>query len=96
MPIYEYACSNCGQTHEILQKVDDPAPQQCPSCAKSNTLSKLMSRSAFHLKGGGWYKDLYASAKPKQQESKKEKSKDKGAAKADTDKKPAAKSEKQT
>jgi len=63
MPIYEYICSECEEIQEILQKVEESAPKSCPKCQKSNTLSKLVSNSAFHLKGGGWYKDLYSSPK---------------------------------
>jgi len=63
MPIYEYICSECQEIQEILQKVNENNPQVCPKCNKNNTLSKLVSNSAFHLKGGGWYKDLYSSPK---------------------------------
>lgn len=73
MPIYEYRCQKCGHELEVMQKVDDPAPGTCPSCQTENTLERLMSRSSFHLKGGGWYSDLYGSAK-----------KDSGTAKADS------------
>lgn len=109
MPIYEYVCSACGDTHELLQKIGESAPRQCPSCAKEGTLGKLMSRSAFHFKGGGWYKDLYASAKPKQKETKQQKTESgekadsgktesvkKEPAKADSGKKETAKAGKKT
>ncbi|MEM7495995.1 MAG: zinc ribbon domain-containing protein [Myxococcota bacterium] len=66
MPIYEYHCSDCGETCEALQKIHAAAPKKCPTCGKQGTLAKSISRSAFHLKGGGWYRDLYASPKPKQ------------------------------
>jgi putative FmdB family regulatory protein len=62
MPIYEYLCSGCGKVNEKLQKVNDPPPRTCDECG-SKKLAKLVSRSAFQLKGGGWYSDLYASAK---------------------------------
>jgi putative FmdB family regulatory protein len=62
MPIYEYLCSSCGKVNEKLQKVNDPPPRTCDECG-SKKLAKLVSRSAFQLKGGGWYSDLYASAK---------------------------------
>jgi predicted nucleic acid-binding Zn ribbon protein len=35
----------------------------CEACNEPK-LEKLISRTAFQLKGGGWYKDLYASTKP--------------------------------
>jgi putative FmdB family regulatory protein len=64
MPIYEYLCSGCGKVNEKLQKVSDPPPARCDECG-SKKLAKLVSRSAFQLKGGGWYSDLYASRKDK-------------------------------
>jgi putative FmdB family regulatory protein len=63
MPIYEYACEKCGKITERIQKVTDRAPRKCESCG--GKLSKVMSRSSFQLKGGGWYKDLYSSAPEK-------------------------------
>ena len=63
MPIYEYRCSKCGKEMEIMHKVSDPSPTVCPECQAQGTLERLVSRSAFHLKGGGWYSDLYGSSK---------------------------------
>lgn len=63
MPIYEYTCQKCHQREEILQKFDDKTPETCPHCGAKNSLSRVISASSFHLKGGGWYKDLYASKK---------------------------------
>ena len=65
MPIYEYECSQCHQTSDSLQKVNDPPPETCPKCGARNTLSRLLSRTSFVLKGGGWYADLYSSSKPR-------------------------------
>jgi putative FmdB family regulatory protein len=61
MPIFEYRCSSCGHLEEVLQKHTDPAPSSCPRCQATSTMAKALSLSAFHLKGGGWYKDLYAT-----------------------------------
>ncbi|RKG60293.1 zinc ribbon domain-containing protein [Corallococcus exercitus] len=63
MPIYEYGCSACGKTIDVLQKMSDPTPPACTACGAQGTLSKQVSRSSFHLKGGGWYSDLYGSTK---------------------------------
>ena len=54
MPIYEYQCEACGHALETLQKISDPPLTDCPDCGKS-ALKKLISPSAFRLKGGGWY-----------------------------------------
>jgi len=53
MPIYEYRCLDCGHQFELMQKFSDPPAETCTSCA--GTVQKLISRSAFHLKGSGWY-----------------------------------------
>src|SRR5450432_1397349 len=62
MPIYEYACGACGHTFEEWQKMSDPPVKTCPKCKKKK-VEKLISQTAFQLKGGGWYKDLYSSSK---------------------------------
>ena len=59
MPIYEYECEKCGHIHEIMQKMSDKPLAKCPEC--SGKLHKLISQSAFHLKGSGWYVTDYAN-----------------------------------
>jgi putative FmdB family regulatory protein len=63
MPIYEYACNSCGKTIDVLQKVSAPAPEVCSACGAQSSLSRVVSRTSFVLKGGGWYADLYGSTK---------------------------------
>ena len=58
MPIYEYACPDCGHRFERMQKFSDDPVKDCPECSAGN-VKKLISASAFVLKGGGWYKDHY-------------------------------------
>jgi putative FmdB family regulatory protein len=58
MPIYEYRCLDCGHAFERMQKISDSPLTECPSCA--GHVQKLISRSAFHLKGDGWYITDYA------------------------------------
>lgn len=74
MPVYEYQCSDCGRIEEVLQKVSDPALTQCPKC--NGHLKKLISHSAFHLKGTGWYVTDYSGAKCKSENKEKFKSTD--------------------
>ena len=62
MPIFEYRCAACHHLEEVLQKHSDPTPATCPACGKHGSLAKEMSATSFQLKGGGWYKDLYASS----------------------------------
>ena len=58
MPIYEYSCPDCGHQFEAMQKFSDDPITVCPACEQEN-VRKLLSAPAFHLKGGGWYKDHY-------------------------------------
>jgi putative FmdB family regulatory protein len=62
MPIYEYACDKCGHEFEREQRMSDSPVKTCPKC-KARKVTKLISRSSFVLKGGGWYADGYADAK---------------------------------
>ncbi len=62
MPVYEYQCKSCGRELEVQQRMSDPELTTCEACG--GQLERLISRTAFQLKGGGWYKDLYSSAKP--------------------------------
>ena len=63
MPIYEYKCDPCDRTVERLSKHGASAPA-CHDCA--SPMKKLVSRSSFALKGGGWYKDGYGLRPQKQ------------------------------
>ena len=58
MPIYEYACSKCGKTIEVIQKFSDPVLKKHQGCGGS--LTKLISASGFQFKGSGWYVTDYA------------------------------------
>ena len=69
MPIYEYDCQKCGHEFEEVQSFNDPPIQTCPECGNGNSKRKV-SISAFHLKGGGWYKDGYGSPSAEQPDSK--------------------------
>jgi len=57
MPLYEYTCKQCGN-FETMQRISDPPLKKCPTCGAK--VSKLISLSAFHLKGSGWYMTDYA------------------------------------
>jgi putative FmdB family regulatory protein len=64
MPIYEYQCDVCGHTFETLQKVSDSPLTTCPECGQE-ALKKLISATAFRLKGGGWYETDFKTGKKK-------------------------------
>ncbi len=78
MPIYEYQCEQCDKVEEVLQRFSEKSLTNCRHC--SGKLHKLISHSAFHLKGTGWYATDYAGKKHQEkQEDKTDK-----ATKADT------------
>jgi putative FmdB family regulatory protein len=58
MPVYEYECQKCKQVTEAMQKFSDSPLTECPHC--DGRLRKMISQSAFHLKGSGWYVTDYA------------------------------------
>jgi putative FmdB family regulatory protein len=58
VPIYEYACPDCGHQFELMQKMSEPPATDCPEC-KAGHVKKLISRTSFVLQGGGWYSDHY-------------------------------------
>ena len=70
MPIYEYQCDQCGKLEEVIQKFSDKPLKKCRHC--SGKLQKLISQSAFHLKGTGWYVTDYAGKSPKDTKNKSE------------------------
>jgi putative FmdB family regulatory protein len=51
MPIFEYACRDCGKRFELL--VRQSTVIECPSC-KSQTLEKQLSVFAATSKGEGF------------------------------------------
>jgi len=53
MPIYEFRCKKCGNQIEVYQKFSDKAPTRCKKCG--GRLEKMISQTAFQLKGEGWY-----------------------------------------
>ena len=68
MPLYEYRCLKCGRVSEVLQRLSDRPLRKCEIC--SGQLKKLISRTSFQLKGGGWFSHGYGTAPAKQDRSK--------------------------
>lgn len=60
MPIYEYACKACGNEFEVQQSIKEEALTHCDRCGKEEAV-RLISVSAFLLKGSVWAKDGYYS-----------------------------------
>ena len=71
MPIYEYACKKCDGEFEVSQRItDEPLKRHlCPHCGKRTVVTKLISRSSFHLKGSGWYMTDYGKNGSKSSDS---------------------------
>lgn len=65
MPIYEYRCTGCGTEFEVIQRISDRPLTRCEDCG--GRLEKLLSRTAFLLKGSGWYADGYGTPAPKKE-----------------------------
>lgn len=70
MPIYEYECRKCKAHTEVFQKINDQPLTKCVKC--KGRLDKLVSASAVHFKGTGWYVTDYGG-KGKQTEAVEEK-----------------------
>ena len=92
MPIYEYACEKCESEFEVEQRITADPVKSCPRC-KSKRIKRLISRTSFVLKGGGWYSDLYSSSGAKDAKDGKADSGDDMAANGSTDSKSETKSE---
>ncbi len=60
MPIYEYRCTACGGVFEKIQRFSDPPLDSCETCR--GKVEKVVSRTAFLLKGGGWYASGYTKS----------------------------------
>jgi len=60
MPVYEYICKACDHEFEREQRISDRPVKKCPACGAMKA-KRLISRTSFVLKGGGWYSDLYSS-----------------------------------
>jgi putative FmdB family regulatory protein len=54
MPTYEYACTDCGERLEVVQRFSDDPLTVCPAC--SGALRKVFSAVGVVFKGSGFYK----------------------------------------
>ncbi len=54
MPTYQYACTDCGEQLEVVQKFTDDALTVCPAC--EGKLRKVFSAVGIVFKGSGFYK----------------------------------------
>ena len=74
MPLYEYKCKKCGGVLETLQRLSDAPLTVHENCG--GALKKVVSPSALHFKGKGWYVTDYAKGSKSQEASPKPEVKD--------------------
>jgi len=66
MPTYDYECTNCGHTFEMMQSITArpkrTANQPCEGCGKKAPIRRLMGTGgAILFKGSGFYETDYRS-----------------------------------
>ena len=54
MPVYQYACTDCGSRLEVRQSFTDDALTVCPQC--EGRLRKVLSAVGVVFKGSGFYR----------------------------------------
>jgi putative FmdB family regulatory protein len=91
MPIYEYACTACGERTEARQGFDDPPLELCPHCG--GKLRKLYSPVGIVFKGSGFYSTDQKSSKSGKEPASKGKDGSKPSSESKSEKKTETKSE---
>ena len=86
MPIYEFRCKKCSNQIEVYQKFSDKPPTRCKKCG--GRLEKMISQTAFQLKGEGWYVTEYGRKGSVSEKVEKELSSPEPASKTDDTAKP--------
>lgn len=61
MPIYAFHCRQCGHQFDRLQRLSDPDPDVCPSCA-AHAVQRSVTAPNFRLAGSGWYETDFKGA----------------------------------
>jgi len=54
VPVYQYACTDCGEQLEVRQSFTDDALTVCPAC--DGRLRKVLSAVGVVFKGSGFYR----------------------------------------
>jgi putative FmdB family regulatory protein len=65
---YEYICTACAHGWEAEQPISAAPLRLCPKCGAETAKRQVSGGAGFILRGGGWYADLYGSAKPAKKE----------------------------
>ncbi|HZD53965.1 MAG TPA: FmdB family zinc ribbon protein [Woeseiaceae bacterium] len=53
MPLYDYACEQCGYRFEVRQSFADDPLTVCPEC--TGHVRRVIHPSGIIFKGSGWY-----------------------------------------
>ena len=64
MPIYNYKCFSCDNVVEIWKGINNDNVELCPKCQAK--MDRIIAKSSFILKGGGWYSEGYNKKKEKE------------------------------
>lgn len=60
MPTYDYQCSSCKKTLEILQKISAEPLKECPECGLSTLVRGVGGGIGLQFQGTGFYITDYA------------------------------------
>ena len=94
MPTYQYACTECGHTFDIVQSFTDDSLTECPVC--QGRLRKLFNAVGVVFKGSGFYRNDSRKPEGASAGSSDSKSDAKTETKSDAPAKPESKSESKT
>jgi putative FmdB family regulatory protein len=67
MPTYEYACPQCGNRFDVLQRFGDEPLRICDVCG--GDLRKVFHPAGIVFKGSGFYKTDSRQASPSEKKS---------------------------
>jgi putative FmdB family regulatory protein len=92
MPIYEYACRDCGHRFDIRQSWSDDALTVCPEC--TGAIRRVLHPAGVVFKGSGWYiTDSRKSSEAAESSSRSDSKSDTGDSKSATDSPASSKTE---
>lgn len=57
MPIYDYACAQCGGRFETKQSIHDAPLEECPTCG--GKVRRVIHAAGIVFKGSGFYTTDY-------------------------------------
>lgn len=70
MPTYQYECSSCDHSFEVMQSMSENRLKKCPKCGKLKLNRLIGSGSGIIFKGSGFYETDYKRKAPATDDSK--------------------------